>query len=195
MEVRARIIILFLIVLSLSLLTDSGCRIQSTKDNTASTVPVTTLYAAKQRNEYAINLVNEGKYEEAIAELTQAIDICPEYAELYFNRGTAYCWIEEYEKAIEDYNAAISMNESYHEAYNGRGYAYSGMDEYNVAIANYTEAISIEPTNAEYLYNRGCAYKALENELEASSDLHECIERSSDPVLTQKARQALSGLE
>jgi tetratricopeptide (TPR) repeat protein len=191
MEVRARIIILFLIILSLSLLTNSGCRIQSEKSNTVSPVPVTTFYAAKQRNEYAINLVNEEKYAEAIVQFTNAIDICPEYTELYYNRGTAYCWIEEYEQAIEDYTTAIGLRESYHEAYNGRGSAYTSINEYKKALDDYTKAISIQPTCAEYYYNRGCAYKSLGNEQEVSMDLQKCIDLSRDPNLTQKARQVL----
>ena len=187
MEVRVRIAIIFLITLSLLLITDSGCRIH----NADSTVPVTTFYAAKQRNEYAIKLVNEERYDEAIIEFTQAIDICPEYVELYYNRGTAYCWIEEYEKAIEDYGIATNLNESYHEAYNGRGYAYSCLNEYEKAIDDYTKAISIQPTNAEYYYNRGYAYKAIGNDPEATADLHKCIELTDDPSLIQKAREVL----
>ena len=191
MEVRTRIIILSLTIMSLSLITDSGCRIQSEKSNTVSTVPVTTFCAAKQRNEYAINLVNEEKYAEAIVQFTNAIDICPEYTELYYNRGTAYCWIEEYEKAIEEYTSAIGLKESYHEAYNGRGSAYTSINEYKKALDDYTKAISIQPTCAEYYYNRGCAYKSLGNEQEAFMNLQKCIDLSQDPDLIQKAHQVL----
>ena len=190
-----RLIVLFLITLSLTLITGSGCSTQSEQNNTSSTIPITTLYAARQRNEYAITLVNEKRYDEAINELTHAIEICPEYAELYFNRGTAYCWIEEYEKAIADFCTTISLNENYHEAYNGRGCAYSGMNQYNEAIADFTEAILLDPANAEYRYNRGCAYKALGNKQAASGDLRQCINFSSDPALTQKASEMLLELE
>jgi tetratricopeptide (TPR) repeat protein len=192
MKVRVRLITLFLITLSLTFITDYGCSIQSGQNSTSSTIPITTFYAAKQRNEYAVKLANEKKYDEAIDEFTQAIEICPEYIELYFNRGTTYCWMKEYEKAIEDFCTSISLNESYHEAYNGRGCAYSGMNQHDEAIANFTEAISLDPMNAEYYFNRGCAYKALGNELRASTDFHHCIDFSRDSELTQKAREMLS---
>ena len=191
---RTRGVILFLLILSLLLTIDSGCGPQSEKGTNTSTIPITTLYAAKQRNEYGVNLMNEGKYVEAIAEFTKAIDICPKFTELYCNRGAANCQINEFEKAIEDYTEAIRLDSMCDQAYNGRGYAYAGLNEYNKAIIDYTDAISMQPMNAEYFYNRGCVYKAIDNEQEASADLHKCIELSRDPALTQKARQILLGL-
>ena len=40
----------------------------------------------------------------------QAINLDPEYAVAYNNRGNSYNALKQYEKAIEDYRQAIKLN-------------------------------------------------------------------------------------
>jgi tetratricopeptide (TPR) repeat protein len=51
-----------------------------------------------------------GKYDEAIAENTKAIDLNPNYSDAYLNRGNAYFKSERYDKAIENYEAGLKTN-------------------------------------------------------------------------------------
>jgi hypothetical protein len=64
--VQKRVIILFTIILSLSLISNYSCTEQTKKAYEQSTVPITTLYAAKEQNDLGVELTNEAKYEEAI---------------------------------------------------------------------------------------------------------------------------------
>ena len=65
--------------------------------------------------------------ERAIENYNKAIELDPNDADAYNNRGLAYYYLEEYERAIEDYNKAIELNPNY--AYNNRELAISKLKE------------------------------------------------------------------
>jgi len=56
-------------------------------------------------------LVIDGEYEEAIVELSKAIELDPEYADAYYNRGLAYNRSGEVAKAISDYEKCIELSD------------------------------------------------------------------------------------
>ncbi|MFC2006963.1 tetratricopeptide repeat protein [Chloroflexota bacterium] len=58
-------------------------------------------------------LVLDGEYEEGIVELNKAIDLDPEYADAYYNRGIAYDKSGEVGKAISDYEKCIELSNDY----------------------------------------------------------------------------------
>jgi tetratricopeptide (TPR) repeat protein len=47
------------------------------------------------------------QFEKAIQDYNQAIELDPEYAHAFNNRGLAYADLKQFEKAIQDYNQAI----------------------------------------------------------------------------------------
>ena len=50
------------------------------------------------------------KYEKAIDDCSKSIQLDPNYALAYYNRGVAYQGLEEYEKAKADYRKALTIN-------------------------------------------------------------------------------------
>jgi len=50
--------------------------------------------------------INEKKYKDAIADLNQAIELKPDYADAYFNIGRVYFLLNDEEKACEYYKLA-----------------------------------------------------------------------------------------
>ena len=56
------------------------------------------------------DLVEQGRYREAIEELNQAIHLNPEYALAYNNRGSAYHYLDQQERAVQDFNEAIRLD-------------------------------------------------------------------------------------
>ena len=65
-----------------------------------------------------------GNYRQAIEDLNRVIEIRPDYAEAYINRGAAYNGLGNYKQAIEDYDRAIKIKLDFVEAYYNRGVAY-----------------------------------------------------------------------
>ena len=118
----------------------------------------------------------KGNRETAIEYYTRAIELNPEYADAYNNRGIAYKNIKEYEKAIRDYNKAIELNPEYAMAYNNRGIAYYNLKEYEEAISDYNKAIELNPEYAAAYNNRGNVYDDLKEYEKAISDYNKAIE-------------------
>ena len=55
--------------------------------------------------------------------LTKAIELNPNYAKAYYNRGIAKFDLQDYKGAIADYTKAIELNPNYAKAYYNRGIA------------------------------------------------------------------------
>ena len=72
-------------------------------------------------NNKAVELINEERWEEALAELDKAIELDPNLAEAYNNRGRAYSELGQYEQALTEYNKAIRLNPNNAVAYYNRG--------------------------------------------------------------------------
>ncbi len=62
-------------------------------------------------NAHAAIIGSLGKWDEAIAEYTQAIKLDPNYTESFFNRGYTYKVIGETDKALADFNRFLSFQE------------------------------------------------------------------------------------
>ena len=72
--------------------------------------------AAENNNYYGVVLNSYGRFEEAITKFTGAIDVYPEYAIAYNNRGVAYASIGDFVQATEDFIKALRINPYYYDA-------------------------------------------------------------------------------
>lgn len=125
------------------------------------------------------------------ADYDKAVELAPNDADTYYERGDFYYEMDEYSKAIDDYSKAIRLNPNYADAYHNRGCAYGEMGEYDKAIVDYNKAIELAPDDADAYHSRGLAYREKGEVARAVSDLEKCIRLSSDPELTKEAQQAL----
>jgi tetratricopeptide (TPR) repeat protein len=131
---------------------------------------------AEEAVERGIEYYKQEQDEEAINEFNKAIEIDPNCAEAYYNRGKA----EEFDyadQAIADYSKAIKLNPNYVEAYNWRGMAYElDKKNYDQAIADFTRAIEINPNYINAYVNRGTAYNSKKEYDKAIADDTRVIE-------------------
>ncbi|MEA5464770.1 tetratricopeptide repeat protein [Leptothoe sp. PORK10 BA2] len=89
----------------------------------------------------------------AIANFTQAIQMDPDYAEAYFERGRERSY-RDLHGAIKDYSEAIRINLNYAEAYFKRAEAFYGLEENQKAINDYSSAIEISPQFSDAYFQR-----------------------------------------
>ena len=69
-------------------------------------------------------LIDQGLYNKAIEEYTEAIRLNPEYALAYNNRSYSYENLGQFVRASEDYDEAIRLNPEFAVAYNNRALTY-----------------------------------------------------------------------
>jgi tetratricopeptide (TPR) repeat protein len=104
------------------------------------------------------------------------IQLGPESARTYINRGNAYLEKKAYDQAIADYNQVIQLDPKSVEAYNNRGYACSLKGDYDRAIADYSQAIQLDPKTARAYINRAVAYRFTSDNDRAIADLDQLIQ-------------------
>jgi len=92
--------------------------------------------------------IETGDFNQAIADLTQAIWLNINDADTYFNRGFAYHVIGEYDHAIADYTRAIRLNPNLTVAFISRGEVHIERGEYDQAIADFEAALRIDPADS-----------------------------------------------
>ena len=83
---------------------------------------------------------DKGDYDKAICHYSQSIELNPNVAVCYNNRGTVYLCKGEYDKAIQDYSMAIVLSPYDTPAYCGRGEAWLHLEEWEKARSDLTAA-------------------------------------------------------
>jgi tetratricopeptide (TPR) repeat protein len=101
------------------------------------------------------------QYDRAIADYTTAIQLKPDYAEAYNDRGFAYYLRGDAERAIADFTRAIELRPNYPKAYNSRGVVYMA-NGYGVekSVPDFDRAIALKPDFRYAYINRANAQLA-----------------------------------
>ena len=124
----------------------------------------------------AYEKLKKGDYYGAILDFTKSIEINPNNASAYNNRGVAKSDLKDYYGAIVDFTKSIEINPNDAKAHYNRGISKKRSKDYNGAISDYTKAIEINPNNASAYINRGAAKNVLKYYNGAISDYNKAIE-------------------
>ena len=117
-----------------------------------------------------------GKYEEAIACFNKAVELKPDYAEVYYNLALARENLKQHEEAVANYNKAIALKHDYAQAHTNLGNVLNKLGKYEEAIASHNKAIELNPGAAEAYTNRGVALNTLRRHEEAIASHNKAIE-------------------
>jgi tetratricopeptide (TPR) repeat protein len=105
--------------------------------------------------DFAWNLINSKRYQEALSCLNKALTFTPDSASIWFAKGYALFNLGRLEEAIASYDQAISFKPDKDQAWNNRGNALFNLGRLEEAIASYDQAISFKPDYHDAWYNRG----------------------------------------
>lgn len=117
-----------------------------------------------------------GNAEKALAAYDTAIQLKPDYAEVYNNRGNIKNGLGSHDAALDDYDEAIRLNPNLAEVYSNRGTMKFRLGEPAAALADLNEAIRLQPNFMHAYINRAIAQLGLNNIDEAESDLQKSLE-------------------
>jgi tetratricopeptide (TPR) repeat protein len=85
-------------------------------------------------------LTNQGRYHEAVLELTEALRLAPNFVLALNARGFALFMLHDWARAIADLNKAILLNPNYANAYHNRGAVRSRIGDAAGALADLKRA-------------------------------------------------------
>lgn len=133
------------------------------------------IFLATQKFDEARKFHEHGDYKNAIELYNEAIELNPNYAKAYSNRGWAYSDLKHYERAVQDCSKAIELDSNYNWAWNNRGVALNELKQYERAIQDFNKAIELNPNYAKPYNNRGLAYNNLKEYERAIQDFDKAI--------------------
>lgn len=131
----------------------------------------------------AFNHHNNGHFDLAIRDYTEAIRRNQNNAVAYGNRGLAYRMKGEYDLAIRDCTEAIHLDPKQPFFFRDRGIAYAAKGEDDLAIRDFNEAIHLDAKEAIY-YNlrESTKARAKEEEWRRAKELKRGAQRKAEIV-------------
>ena len=114
-------------------------------------VAALTIGCASEANKHhnkGVELGDQGRWEEAIAELDIAIELEGD-PRSYAARGTAYGALNDFDRALADFDKAIELDPGLFNAYSERGAVYFLLGEQEKAAADLETALSLTDDDSE----------------------------------------------
>jgi tetratricopeptide (TPR) repeat protein len=138
----------------------------------------------------AKNITAEQKagYNKAIADYTQAINLNPNFAPAYRDRGIAYSYSGDYDKALADFNQALRLNPNDPTVYRERGNIYGFQGDDTRALADYNRSINVSPDRRGAYNNRGNVYRRMGDNDRAIADYTHAIRLNPNELLAYSNR-------
>jgi tetratricopeptide (TPR) repeat protein len=110
--------------------------------------------------QYLLGLINAGtgKYESAIKNFENALQLDPKFTNAYLGIAGAYNAMGENRKAVETYQKIIDQKPDFWMGYKDLGIHYLTLGEIDNAITNFKKVTEITPQNSTAYSNLGIAY-------------------------------------
>ena len=87
----------------------------------------------------------QGRFEELIKLLHQALELKPNYPEAHINLGNAFKEKGDLTAAIASYNTALQLKPNCPEVHYNLGIAFKDRGDLTAAIASYNKALQLKP--------------------------------------------------
>ncbi len=107
------------------------------------------------------DFAKDGKFEEAIAHYSKAVELNPKSISALLNRSTAYETLGDHKKALADLSSLLSFSPNYVVAYVNRAWAHGRHKEFAEALEDCNKALALDPKCAAAFNNRAAVYNDL----------------------------------
>ena len=131
------------------------------------------------------------KFNPALDDLNKVIELKPDLADAYIERGMVFTQARRFDDAIGDFNRAIELDPKSIKAYAMRATAKLQADSKDDALYDANQALQINSNDALALRVRANVYEALERPDDAITDYRNAL--AQDPFQTE-SREALQRL-
>lgn len=125
-----------------------------------------------------------GDYPKAFEDLNEAIDLVPNEADYWVDRGRTYMLMGKQDEALADLNQAIKLDSNNTWALRIRAQNYMRMSRYSDALTDYNQFIDLEPNSIGAVIQRGEIFWRMGRSTEALADLDYVLERDPENVRT-----------
>lgn len=103
-----------------------------------------------------------GQYDKSIADLSQAVRIDPDDADIWNNYGLYLGEAGKLKESLDALNKAIALKPGFAKAVYNKGNAWAKAGDFRNALKEYTEALAMNPDYTDALNNSGNCYIMLQ---------------------------------
>ena len=134
----------------------------------------------KSLHNRGVSLGLHGKYDAALKDFDQVVELKPDFASAWYNRAEVRATLGRYEEAIADYTKGLELTPGDIGMLVGRGTARYRLKNHDESLADFEAALQIDSTNAAALSGRGDAHTALGNWEQAAEDYRQAVEKNEN---------------
>jgi tetratricopeptide (TPR) repeat protein len=139
--------------------------------------------ASGSYNQQAISYSVQGRHDEAVACLKEALRLRPDFDRAHNNLGIVLFCQGRYEGALESYETALRLKPDHAETHNNLANTLSALGRHAEAVAHCKKALRLRPGFAQAYNNLGNAYQGLVRLNEAVACYKQALEQ--DPKLAE----------
>lgn len=121
------------------------------------------------------NKIGEKKFNEALQLFEQALQINPNYGEVYKYKGLTEYLSGQYPKAIESYDRAIELKITEPEIFINKATTHYKLNQFKEALETSSRAIQLAPENSKAYFIHGACQAKLEHYKDALKDFNQSI--------------------
>lgn len=134
----------------------------------------------KELFDTGVRLLKQDQYPEAVDAFTRLLEIDPENADAFKNRGVAYMKMSEYDLAIADFQRTQKIVPDLKGLYSNLGVAWYYKADYTRAIENYDKEIALSPDSHYAYFNRAICWAELKAYEKSLEDIAKTLSLSPD---------------
>ncbi len=120
------------------------------------------------------------RYQDALKNYQQAIEIKPEYAQAWNGQAKSLYELNSHQEALFAYDKAIEIEPKYQDSWSGRGFVLNKLQRYQEAIYSFDKSLKLEPDAPEVLNAKGKALSNLKRYDEAIATYDKAVEIKPD---------------
>ncbi|WP_425388348.1 tetratricopeptide repeat protein [Domibacillus tundrae] len=134
------------------------------------------------KNQQGIELLQEGKWEEALKLFTEQIEEKPQDPAAYINFGHVLAEMNDTERALKFYEKAVEVDHSSSAAHYALGSFYFGQERFEEAAQSFEKAIRNGMEEADAYFMLGLSFLYLDQTVMALPYLMRAVELNGDDV-------------
>jgi tetratricopeptide (TPR) repeat protein len=93
--------------------------------------------------------VSQQKFQEAIADYSEALKVKAKDPDIFERRAYAEMQLKDYDKALHDYNEAIKLSPEEPKYYQVRAFIYQTKGDFKAAMADVDKILKLDPNNQD----------------------------------------------
>lgn len=133
------------------------------------------------------------RYNEAIKEINNAINIDNQFFPAYFNLGLAYMQVQKYDLAVEAFKKALVIQPRSPQVKVNLGIVYNKLGKHDVALKELQDAYQLNRGSVETIYEIGYTYELLGNKEEALYQYQSALQFAPQNEKLKEAIKRVSG--